>query len=264
MKKLIFLLSICALCAFSTRSFGQLLDEKNVTITMDLQPILQLSMEGSDQIDFVFDEIRKYYAGIVKYGATTLRVSSTVNWDLWCVGHSQSGSYWDQIIKYGNGGGVGACDLIPLRALELYQYPQNTRSDGASSFWYDYHNAFPTMLGGAFSTAACGQNSIFAGSSIYVKPGQTDKYIYGHALTGTSACGMGGSYLTQTGLPGTVAGLTSDYFYFVIDYRILPGLPVRFPKAGDNANNFYAIPNGSYAQPGVYQMNVKYLLMEDI
>jgi hypothetical protein len=46
-----------AITAMANKSFAQLQDEKNVTITMDLQPILQLDMSTPDQIDFVFDDI---------------------------------------------------------------------------------------------------------------------------------------------------------------------------------------------------------------
>ncbi|MBP6304311.1 MAG: hypothetical protein KA501_13110, partial [Bacteroidia bacterium] len=61
-------------------SFAQLQDEKNVTITMDLQPILQLNMTTADQVNFVFDDIASYYGGIIRYGATTLKVSASVTW----------------------------------------------------------------------------------------------------------------------------------------------------------------------------------------
>ena len=45
-------------------SFAQLQDEKNVTITMDLQPILQLNMTTADQVNFVFDDIASYYVAL--------------------------------------------------------------------------------------------------------------------------------------------------------------------------------------------------------
>ncbi|MBP6512496.1 MAG: hypothetical protein KA347_07495 [Bacteroidia bacterium] len=55
----------------------------------------------------------------------------------------------------------------------------------------------------------------------------------------------------------------------VIDYRIVPGLPAIFPTAADNATPPNALDiesangAGSYAQPGVYTMNVKYVLIEN-
>jgi hypothetical protein len=71
---------------------AQLVDEQNVTITMDLQPVLQLDMNGPQNIDLVFDEISEYVGGITKYGATQLKVSSTVDWDLYAVGYGSQGT----------------------------------------------------------------------------------------------------------------------------------------------------------------------------
>ena len=84
---------IFSLLFASTLFFGsanaQILSEQNVTINMDLQPVLQLSIEGPEQIDFNFTEIDQYYAGIVKNGANVLKVSSSVSFDLWAAGLSQ-------------------------------------------------------------------------------------------------------------------------------------------------------------------------------
>ena len=68
MKKLTKMTAVIASMAIAGSSFAQLQDEQDVTITMDLQPILQLKMEGPDQIDFTFDEINKYYTGVIKTG----------------------------------------------------------------------------------------------------------------------------------------------------------------------------------------------------
>ena len=55
-----------------------------------------------------------------------------------------------------------------------------------------------------------------------------------------------------------------------MDYRIVPGLPAIFPNAssltltdGGNNNLSAALTGGAYAQPGVYSMNVKYVLIEN-
>ncbi len=66
MKKIF--LSVFALCFFGMSTFAQLIDEKNVTVTMDLQPVLQLNMTTPDQVDFTFDNIPSYFSGIIKYG----------------------------------------------------------------------------------------------------------------------------------------------------------------------------------------------------
>lgn len=242
-----------ALCMVNT-GFAQLQDEKNVTITMDLQPILQLNMSTSDQIDFVFDDIADYYGGIVKYGATILKVSSTVNWDLYAVGTSNDGTYWDNQMTYGAGTDPLATVSLPLELLELHQSQPNASSAGATGFEDDYAAAFDP------SPYTPGENNIYASATPYVLPAITEKFIQGHSLVTDFAAG--GSYLTQG------AALSSIYYY-AIDYRIVPGLPAIFPTAADNATP----PNqldlvtanvaGTYAQPGVYTMNVKYVLLEN-
>ena len=55
MKKILFGAAILAAMGISSNANAQLVDESNVTITMDLQPILQLNMTGPSNIDFIFD-----------------------------------------------------------------------------------------------------------------------------------------------------------------------------------------------------------------
>lgn len=243
-------------------SFGQLIDEKNVTVTMDLQPVLQLHMTTPDQVEFVFDDIREYYAGIIKYAATILKVSSSVSWDLYAVGTSQSGGqYWDQQVTYSGGGGANAITNLPLSALELFQYEANAFTGGFTGAYADYSTAFAPA-----QAVVPGQNSIFYSATPYTPPTAGDKYIQGHAGTGVGTQGApGGSYLIETPALGTFSN-----FYFTVDYRILPGLPAIFPAAGDNAGPVPAAEDlvsanaaGAYANPGVYTMNVKYILLED-
>lgn len=236
-------------------SFGQLIDEKNVTVTMDLQPVLQLHMTTPDQVEFVFDDIREYYAGIIKYAATVLKVSSSVSWDLYAVGASQvGGGIWDQQISYSGGGGVNAIADLPLSALELHQYEANDYAANATGAQVDYSAAFLRA-----DAVVPGQNSIFWSNTPYTAPGADQKYIQGHAGTIAGQDGApGGSYLIDVPAPGTFSN-----FYFTIDYRILPGLPATFPAAGLNDGTSEALAAGEYANPGVYTMNVKYILLED-
>ena len=239
--------------------FAQLQDEKSVTVTMDLQPILQLDMETADQIEFVFDYIKDYYAGITKYGATILKVSSTVSWDLYAVGRSNGttgAEFWDQVIDYGSGSGTNSIAELPLSAVELHQSQPNNGAAVATGTYIDYSTPFPA------SNVHNGANSLYVNNGTLTPPAITDKYIAGHS--GTTALGddamTGGSYLTA-------GGYTSDYYY-VIDYRLLPGLPAIFPNAFD-ADAVLAedlvTANGpdSYAEPGVYTMYVQYVLVED-
>ncbi len=244
----------------TTTAFAQLQDQKDVTVTMDLQPILQLNMSTPNQVDFTFDDINDYYAGITKYGATILKISSTVNWDLYAIGRSNgnvAAGYWDQQIRYGTGGSGGATNRLPLSALELRQNTPNANATAATGTYADYSTAFPPVASPA------GSNSVYVDpASAGTPPAANHKYIAGHK--GTTATGAdavsGGSYLTA-------GALTSDYYYS-IDYRIVPGLPAVFPMAyaadGTTAEDLVSVNGaGSYAQPGVYTMYVQYILLED-
>lgn len=241
---------------FSATTKAQLLDEKNVTVTMELQPILQLNMTTPDHIEFIFDDIREYYAGIIKYGATTLKVSSSVSWDLYAVGTSQlmmgaGTAYWDKAQLYSAGAGSSVSNL-PLSALELHQYANNTATTGATGDYEDYSGIFQN------ANTATGQNCIYYSQTPYIPPTTANKYISGESGTGLGKSIVGGSYLTTT----VAAGSFSAYMY-TIDYRIRPGLPAVFPFAGTNASVTEQITAGSYATPGVYTMDVKYVLVED-
>lgn len=257
MKKILLGAAVLAAMGISTGAKAQLIDEQNVTITMDLQPILQLKMNGPQNIDFVFDQISKYVGGITKYGATQLMVSSTVNWDLYAVGYSsQATTQWDNQVMYGQAGGGGLTGL-PIDLLEMKQDKPN-QTAYVSTGWEDYSNSF------LFSPTIVGQNNIYASTTPYVQPPISEKYING-GIGGVGFYGTGGTYLVTN---ASGVGATSD-FYYSIDYRIVPGLPVVFPNAQNNlgtavvAGTDAPLAAGTFAQPGVYTMNVKYVLMED-
>lgn len=260
-KKIKVLAVAAAAMLISTGAFAQLQDQKDVTVTMDLQPILQLNMSTPNQVDFTFDNINEYYAGITKYGATILKVSSTVNWDLYAIGRSNgnvAAGFWDQQIRYGTGG-TGATNRLPLSALELRQTTPNANAAAATGAFADYSAVFPPVA------TPSGSNSLYVDpANTGTPPTANNKYIAGHR--GTTAVGddavAGGSYLTAA-----AGALTSDYYYS-IDYRIVPGLPSVFPMAfaadGTTPENLVAANGaGSYAQPGVYTMYVQYILLED-
>ena len=238
---------------------AQLIDEKDVTVTMDLQPVLQLDMTTANQLEFVFDDINEYYAGITNYAATILKVSSTVSWDLYAVGRSSgstAGGFWDQQIDYGSDN-TNAINQLPLSLLELRQSQPNSGDGGATGAFSDYSAAFSPN--GIVSRA----NSLYVNGGAITPPTADDKYIGGHAgTTGVAGADFmpGGSYMTQT-------GTTSDYYY-AMDYRILPGLPAIFPNAGsaDGTTPQDIVTSnaaGNYAEPGVYTMYVQYVLLED-
>ena len=253
------LLSTIVLIGFATTASAQLIDEKDVSITLDMQPVLQLDMTTPNQVEFVFDEISEYYAGITQYAATILKVSSTVSWDLYAVGRSSGTNgpnFWDQQVSYGNGN-TNAIGDLPLSLLELRQSQVNNGATGATGTYADYSQAFS-----AAGIPSAG-NSLYVNGGTLTPPSAADKYIGGHSgTTGTAGVDFlpGGSYLTN-------AGNTSDYYY-AMDYRILPGLPAIFPNAATADGTAFedivtANAAGNYAEPGVYTLYVQYVLLED-
>ena len=265
------------LLMFGNNAKAQIQDEQNVTVTMDMQPVLQLFMTTSNQVNFTFNTIESYMGGEIQYGATILKVSSSVNWDLYAVGTSTGGTYWVNQIIYG-GIGANASTTIPLNVLELHQYPTDNTDAGYTGTCtaVDYSSPFAPV--GALVT---GQNNIYVnpGGSPYLAPSSADKYIAGGKGTVTTQTNVtfplqtgeenvGGSYLTASAITTATAGVSN--FYYVIDYRLLPGLPVTFPADATDqcAVDPNAIGSGgnaafTYYQPGVYTMDVKYVLLQD-
>jgi len=272
MKKVILSVAVVAALLSAKTTNAQLIDEQNVTVTMDLQPILQLGMNGSQNIDFVFDQIAEYVGGITQYGATNLTVSSTVSWDLYAAGFSSAAAaggtnadlIWDKQVEYGQGNDNNASTSLPLTLLELHQDKPNPNGAGGG-VEEDYFTAFPS------GTLARGTNNIYATATPYSRPSGNSKYIAGGLLPADAV--VGGTYLVSQ---SSSVGASSPYYYS-IDYRIVPGLPATFPRAttpatnGGNtatANDLGTAGNlhgaaERYAKPGVYTMNVKYVLVEN-
>ena len=128
------------------------------------------------------------------------------------------------------------------------------------------------LAGGDYSTTFSPTGTVSATNSLFVNndgsaapPSVTGKYIAGHAgTTGTNDSMTAGTYLNNSG-----AGVTSSNFYYVMDYRILPGLPAIFPNASiddGTAEDIVTTAAGTgkeYAEGGVYTMYVQYVLLED-
>jgi hypothetical protein len=266
MKKIILLAFFLGMIV--VRSFGQLIDEQNVTVTMDLQPVLQLNMSTPDMVNFTFDQVPEYIAGEVQYAATTLQVSSSVSWDLYAVGYSQQAtSIWDVQMSYGVIN-ANAVTTIPISALELHQNQANNGLIAATKTT-DYSAVFPTptYVAGAYAVPQvnAGLSSIYKSTTPYTAPAAGTKYIMGDKGISTNASGSapwlggipGGSYLAS--------GSGTDY-YISIDYRILPGMPAIFPMAGNwlaTVSTSEALTFPKFAAPGVYTMDAKYVLLED-
>ncbi len=263
MKKVILSVAVVSALLAGTAAKAQLIDEQNVTVTMDLQPILQLNMNGATNVDFIFDQISEYVGGITQYGATNLTVSSTVSWDLYAAAFSSAAAggnlLWDNQVSYGAGDDINAVTTLPLTLLELHQDKANPNGGGGGAD-EDYSTAFPS------GTATLGANNVYATTAPYTRPAAAAKYIAGGNVVADFVAG--GSYLIES---GTNVGFNSNYSY-TIDYRIIPGLPATFPRAtnplSDGGNttdqtNTFAGSTTLYARPGVYTMNVKYVLMEN-
>jgi len=301
MKKIASLLFAGTLIFGSTNA--QILSEQNVTINMDLQPVLQLSLEGPEVIDFSFTTIDQYRNGITRYGANVLKVSSSVSFDLWANGFSQGMNTGDQPNRYfdilGDYGAAAAGGLnnIPCAALELHQFPQNPSvaaapallcggNATAASANMDYSAAFIDPSG-----VGTGNNAIYSatGTNPYFAPDDAtaathDKYIAGAKAVTVGCQVVGGTYLQQSLDPANATedgAITSDGYYFVMDYRIVPGLPARFPMSDAARQTNGAATSGAaylasaltihaaaavptaYINPGSYQMAIKYILVED-
>jgi len=227
-------------------AFPGVFNAVSFNLQIEILPILQLKMSTSDQVDFIFSDIADYAAGITRYGATVLSVSSSLDWDLMAVGTSSLNEatsgvspFWDQNLSYS---ALGSAD-IPLRVLELHQIPENPTAFGVG---LDYSPAFTIPpSGNNYITVGSQGLGVITFSTAPAPP--ANRTIAGNwGLTGAAESVVPGSYLP---IPG--AGPVRDYRY-VISYRITPGLPVRF-------NGIMVVD----AQPGYYTMQIRYLLSED-
>lgn len=217
---------------------------------IEILPVLQLKMSTPTQIDFTFSDVKQYNAGIIKYGATILEVNSSLDWDLMAIGTSSNneggfGAIWDNPADYSTGG--SSSPLIPLRVLELRQTPANP---SGSAIGEDYSQPF--------SNPPSGNNYIEIAISPYNALGFfVPPSIGGKTIAGNWLSTVGPAPADEIG-PGSynvinVAWNRADFRY-VIDYRLTPELPADFGGL---------MPVGTYAQPGSYTMEVKYILSED-
>lgn len=267
-------LVVLALFSFIATISAQKTDQQGVSIALEMKPILQLEMDSPDLIKFIFDKKSKYFSGITKKGATTLKVTSTVKWDLYAVGRSTGKSpngstFWDQQESYGTS--VNSVADIPMSMVEIKQSQPNIGTNNTEARFSDYSNEFND----GFRPSAA--NSLYVSENgTPTPPTKAGKYIAGHAgISDDIKHGYmnSGSYVSANG--------QGDPFEYVIDYRILPGFPAIFPNAfsadatvaqnivsSSNANSVLVggaagSGNATYAEPGKYIMYVQYVLLED-
>ncbi len=268
-----FMLAV-SLFTFANIGKAQKLQQESVSISLDLKPILQLEMISPDQINFIFDKENQYRNGIVKNAATIIKVTSTVTWDLYAIGRAKGTNpngktFWNQEESYESS--LNSVADIPLSMLEIKQHTPNNGTNHKQAVYSDYSQGF---------TAPYKSNG---GNSLYVSkdgtpspPNERGKYIAGHS-------GISGDHKNGFMNPGSYISTKrkENNFMYVMDYRILPGFPAIFPNAYNadatvaeniisSAHSSSLLAGGSkesadkaYAEPGLYTMDVLYVLLED-
>ena len=207
--------------------------QEYVTVTMDLQGILELKMITDPQVDFVFNSIQKYQTGITKYNATVLEVNATVPWDLYAQPATQ---YWNQQAAYGIGN--RSQNMLPAEILQL-QTSQTSDNFSMTSF-----NGF------------IGLTSNFGTNLATQSPTAATQFISGNF-------GSLGNNLARQQEPVRASEMNQR---FSIHYRIKPGVPATFP---DLNVQYPAVASTSFSsttstQSGYYILEVVYTLAEDL
>uniref|UniRef100_A0ABD6GMS2 Tlp-1 n=1 Tax=algae metagenome TaxID=1300146 RepID=A0ABD6GMS2_9ZZZZ len=234
-----------------------LISEQNVTVTMDLQPVLQLGMQGSETVSFVFSQISEYIGGLTQYGAVDLSVSSTVDWCLYAAAFSSDAAdaelNWTNMVTFGDSNPNSITNL-PITVLQLFQSKPNPDTNSTRDS-PSFKTAFDT------GRAALGENNVYASRDPFDRPSADARYIAGGNAPAEVA---GGSYLVDDGASGS-----NGAFYFTISFRVVPALPGTYPRATsedqgntDETDDLVVRGDGRYAYPGVYTLNVKFVMVE--
>jgi hypothetical protein len=245
--------------AFYNDDTGGVVDTRALEIVVEILPILQLKINSPSQIDFSFEDINDYYAGKIVSGATSLEVSSNMHWDLFPVGTSSTHIndptkwFWDPIAQYSDFGSLPT--EIPLSALQIQQFPPNpTILDPIPGDRLDYSSAFAYPM-----TADDTLNNILVASGFIALAGQlSDAGSKQRAIAGSINidfatnvnCAMppGSFFLAPT-------ASEKEIYRYSISYRIVPGIPTFFVGSKPALSE--------EATPGVYSMEVRYILRED-
>jgi len=236
--------------AIADDASGLILMRAPYSIEVEIQSFVQLQMTSSSEIAFDFTEIKNYTNGITKYGATKLNASSNVNWDLMAIGTSTKNEnslgtnpYWDNSATFSTAGSLN----IPLDALELFQTPNNPAA-GQTGAGLDYSPAFVNP--------PSGNNNIEVAYGSGVILTAVAPYTLGKTIAGNWGALGAGNMVAPGSFNVINAAWNRANFSYTITYRLVPGLPVFFSHS-----KFAAMP--SFAKPGSYTMEVKYILTED-
>jgi hypothetical protein len=222
LKKMKKIFTLLAFFGIATGSYAQLSDQEYSYVTMDLQGILNLTMTNDPTVNFSFKSIQDYKNGIIRYNATRLDVDATVAWDLFAYAATDN---WSQVYKYSTTG----TGTLPAEILEI-----NSERDNNSVGGLNFNN-FVSLKGLANSGVTGGV------------PTANTQYL----------AGMFGSAAGQSYAPGAamVSPLTNQ---FRIHYKLVPGIPARFP------NSSVSLGGAGFAQAGYYYLEVVYALIEDL
>ncbi len=217
-----------------TNAQKSLFAQEYVSVTMDLQGILELKMTTDPHVDFIFNTIQKYQSGIIKYNATKLNVTATVPWDLYV---QPSSEYWNQQSLYSASG--NATSILPSEVLEIQSAVSNPTPEALTlNNFIGLTSQHGTNISGLTPTAS---TQFLAGGY------NSDRTSY--RQVGSSA-----------------AALTSNGNQFIIHYRIKPGVPVNFPNLSGQYPALAAQLQSSHPsiQPGYYSIEIVYTLVEDL
>ena len=261
MKTFLKFMLIISVFNYSNECNSQNSERESVTVTLDLKPILQLEMSSQDQIDFVFDKEKQYHDGIVKNAATTIKITSTVKWDLYAIGRNKEKNpnrktYWSQ--ENINDANIKTLTNIPLNLLEIKQHTPNNGINYKQGLDKDYSQDF------SITDNLNGRNNIYVSKDGSLSPPSiNDKYIAGY--TGSSSDIKNG-YMN----PGSYNSKNMiNNFEYVLDYRILPNIPVLFSNNPHVKNNSLEhltnqVSNSeSNGERTKFSMNIVYVLLED-
>lgn len=99
---------------FANTANAQVLPDDNefVYVAMDLQGVLDHTLNTDPNVEFTFNTIPSYVNGIIKPNVTTLSVESTVPWDLYVQAETPE---WAQLQAFSSAG----TSTIPSTLLEV-------------------------------------------------------------------------------------------------------------------------------------------------
>jgi hypothetical protein len=223
---------------------------QSLQVEVEILPILDLKFSGTKQLNFTFTDISQYLSGETKSSTSILEINTNLDWDLYALGTStenESGTAkWDVQAQYSQS--VSGTATFPLTSLELFQTPSNPSSTGNDDY------------SAAFATPPLGANNIEVSKStllpvVVAGTGSSlDKSIAGRmdAKTGANNFMSPGSYL----IPGGT--WDRNHFRYTMSYKLTPGLPANFSNGQEGG-----APIADYLKPGIYTMQVRYVLSSD-